>query len=191
MKIYTRTGDQGQTSLLGGLRVSKDSLRIDAYGTVDELNSHLGLLRDQLNGSRDALLVPIQGYCSSALVQGWRVAQRNRRIDSRSRRSPRRTSHPWNRPWTKWTANYRRCATSYCLVDTSRYRRPTCAERSVAEQNGWWSLWRRARKFRASLFSTSTASATSFSWSLATSPRWKAWSKRRGSRVAERIPDGG
>lgn len=61
MKIYTRTGDQGQTSLLGGLRVSKNSLRIEAYGTVDELNSHLGLLRDQLNGSRDALLVPIQG----------------------------------------------------------------------------------------------------------------------------------
>ena len=44
MKIYTRTGDAGQTSLVGGKRVSKASDRLDAYGTVDELNSHLGLL---------------------------------------------------------------------------------------------------------------------------------------------------
>lgn len=44
MKIYTRTGDAGQTSLVGGKRVSKASGRLDAYGTVDELNSHLGLL---------------------------------------------------------------------------------------------------------------------------------------------------
>jgi len=42
MKIYTRKGDQGETSLLGGDRVSKDSPRIEAYGTVDELNSALG-----------------------------------------------------------------------------------------------------------------------------------------------------
>lgn len=60
MKIYTRSGDKGQTSLLGGTRVPKDSLRIEAYGTVDELNSHLGLLRDHTQGGQDALLVPIQ-----------------------------------------------------------------------------------------------------------------------------------
>lgn len=60
MKIYTRSGDKGQTSLLGGERVPKDSLRIEAYGTVDELNSHIGLLRDQCNGERDAELIPIQ-----------------------------------------------------------------------------------------------------------------------------------
>ena len=46
MKIYTRTGDKGQTSLLGGARVSKSNPKIDAYGTVDELNSYIGLLRD-------------------------------------------------------------------------------------------------------------------------------------------------
>jgi cob(I)alamin adenosyltransferase len=45
MKIYTKTGDGGETSLLGGRRTSKDSLRIEAYGTVDELNSLLGLCR--------------------------------------------------------------------------------------------------------------------------------------------------
>lgn len=47
MKIYTKKGDLGETSLLGGQRVPKHHLRIEAYGTVDELNSFLGVLRDQ------------------------------------------------------------------------------------------------------------------------------------------------
>lgn len=47
MKVYTKTGDKGTTGLLGGTRVSKAHLRIDAYGTVDELNSHIGMVRDQ------------------------------------------------------------------------------------------------------------------------------------------------
>jgi len=47
MKIYTKTGDKGKTSLFGGTRVSKYNLRIEAYGTVDELNSYIGLIRDQ------------------------------------------------------------------------------------------------------------------------------------------------
>jgi len=46
-KIYTKTGDKGQTSLIGGTRVPKHHIRIEAYGTVDELNSWIGLLRDQ------------------------------------------------------------------------------------------------------------------------------------------------
>lgn len=44
MKIYTKTGDKGETSLIGGTRVWKNNPRIEAYGTIDELNSHLGLL---------------------------------------------------------------------------------------------------------------------------------------------------
>lgn len=44
MKIYTRTGDKGTTALVGGRRISKAESRLDAYGTIDELNSHLGLL---------------------------------------------------------------------------------------------------------------------------------------------------
>ncbi len=48
-KIYTKTGDQGNTSLFGGRRLSKSHLRIESYGTVDELNSFLGLLRDGIN----------------------------------------------------------------------------------------------------------------------------------------------
>lgn len=46
MKIYTKKGDGGQTSLIGGTKVSKDDIRIEAYGTVDELNSSIGLLKD-------------------------------------------------------------------------------------------------------------------------------------------------
>ncbi len=48
IKIYTKTGDKGQTSLLGGTRVPKHHIRIEAYGTVDELNSWIGLLRDTI-----------------------------------------------------------------------------------------------------------------------------------------------
>ncbi|WP_153799596.1 cob(I)yrinic acid a,c-diamide adenosyltransferase [Foetidibacter luteolus] len=48
LKIYTKTGDTGKTSLIGGTRVLKSSLRIESYGTVDELNSFIGLLGDQL-----------------------------------------------------------------------------------------------------------------------------------------------
>lgn len=46
MKIYTKKGDKGYTSLIGGTRVKKSHLRIDTYGTVDELNSYIGLVRD-------------------------------------------------------------------------------------------------------------------------------------------------
>lgn len=45
MKIYTKTGDKGKTSLFGGTRVVKDARRLEAYGSVDELNSHIGLVR--------------------------------------------------------------------------------------------------------------------------------------------------
>ncbi|MBD2704923.1 cob(I)yrinic acid a,c-diamide adenosyltransferase [Spirosoma sp. BT702] len=61
MKIYTKTGDKGQTALIGGRRVSKADARIDAYGTVDELNAWIGLLRDQpINVARKDLLGAIQ-----------------------------------------------------------------------------------------------------------------------------------
>ena len=50
-KIYTKTGDKGTTSLLGGTKVSKDDWRLEAYGTVDELNSFVGLLTDSLIGN--------------------------------------------------------------------------------------------------------------------------------------------
>ncbi len=50
-KIYTKTGDKGSTSLIGGTKVPKNDVRIDAYGTVDELNSWIGLINDQLDST--------------------------------------------------------------------------------------------------------------------------------------------
>jgi cob(I)alamin adenosyltransferase len=47
-RVYTKTGDKGSTALIGGTRVSKDHIRIEAYGTVDELNSYLGFINDSL-----------------------------------------------------------------------------------------------------------------------------------------------
>lgn len=49
IKIYTKTGDKGNTSLIGGTKVPKSDIRIETYGTVDELNSWIGLVNDQLN----------------------------------------------------------------------------------------------------------------------------------------------
>ena len=51
--IYTKTGDKGTTSLVGGTRVAKTHIRLEAYGTVDELNSNLGLLITYLSDERD------------------------------------------------------------------------------------------------------------------------------------------
>lgn len=61
MKIYTKTGDQGTTALIGGVRVSKSAARIGSYGEVDELNAYIGLLRDlEINSSRAEILKEIQ-----------------------------------------------------------------------------------------------------------------------------------
>ncbi|EAS19951.1 cob(I)yrinic acid a,c-diamide adenosyltransferase [Nonlabens mediterrranea] len=61
MKIYTKTGDEGTTALFGGTRVPKHNLRIDSYGTVDELNSWIGLIRDQpVNDHTKSVLIQIQ-----------------------------------------------------------------------------------------------------------------------------------
>jgi len=61
MRIYTKTGDKGSTSLIGGTKVPKSHLRIESYGTVDELNSFLGLLNDQL-----ALATPLPSSANPA-----------------------------------------------------------------------------------------------------------------------------
>ncbi|GIZ10074.1 cob(I)yrinic acid a,c-diamide adenosyltransferase [Flavobacterium sp. UMI-01] len=61
MKIYTKTGDKGTTALFGGTRVPKDHVRIESYGTVDELNSYIGLIRDQeIDSHYKNILIEIQ-----------------------------------------------------------------------------------------------------------------------------------
>jgi cob(I)alamin adenosyltransferase len=61
MKIYTKTGDKGTTALFGGTRVPKHHIRIESYGTVDELNSLIGLVRDQnIDKHQQSVLITIQ-----------------------------------------------------------------------------------------------------------------------------------
>lgn len=61
MKIYTKTGDKGTTGLVGGKRLPKHDLRIECYGTIDELNSYLGLIRDQeISKNHKTTLLEIQ-----------------------------------------------------------------------------------------------------------------------------------
>jgi cob(I)alamin adenosyltransferase len=61
MKIYTKKGDKGETSLLGGTRVKKSHIRIESYGTVDELNSWIGLIRDQnIDAQTKKFLIHVQ-----------------------------------------------------------------------------------------------------------------------------------
>ncbi len=61
MKVYTKTGDTGTTALFGGTRVPKHHIRIESYGTVDELNSHIGLIRDQeMNHLYKNVLIEVQ-----------------------------------------------------------------------------------------------------------------------------------
>ena len=80
MKIYTKTGDKGTTALLGGARVPKSALRIEAYGTIDELNAYLGLLRDQaVNEERVDLLYDIQNKLFS--IGSLLAAQPGKKLD--------------------------------------------------------------------------------------------------------------
>ena len=61
MKIYTKKGDEGKTGLIGGTRVAKNDLKINAYGTVDELNSFVGMLRDSIGNTKyTSQLIEIQ-----------------------------------------------------------------------------------------------------------------------------------
>jgi cob(I)alamin adenosyltransferase len=73
MKIYTKKGDQGETSLIGGTRVPKHHVRIEAYGTIDELNSWIGLLRDhEIDPHSIRILVEIQ---EQLFIIGSRLAE--------------------------------------------------------------------------------------------------------------------
>lgn len=108
MKLYTKTGDQGDTGLFGGPRVSKDDPRIEAYGAIDELNSFLGLARSaELLPDIDALLAAVQNDLFSlgaelatpdphahgtALISDAHVAQLEKAIDKfDARLAPLRT----------------------------------------------------------------------------------------------------
>ncbi len=82
MKIYTRTGDAGETSLFGGERVPKHDPRVEAYGTVDELNALIGVLRSEaLPAESDAVLAEIQ---ESLFAVGAALADPSHRLPPRA-----------------------------------------------------------------------------------------------------------
>jgi cob(I)alamin adenosyltransferase len=76
MKIYTKTGDKGQTSLLGGSRVDKHHIRIESYGSTDELNSWIGLLRSgNIKATEQAVLLEVQDRLFT--MGSWLAMERN------------------------------------------------------------------------------------------------------------------
>ena len=80
--IYTRTGDSGKTSLVGGTRVPKTHVRLEAYGTVDELNSFLGLLVSRLSNDEDKVFV--QWVQNSLFVVGSYLATDSEKTELRA-----------------------------------------------------------------------------------------------------------
>lgn len=71
MKIYTKKGDNGSTQLIGGTRIKKNNERIDSYGTVDELNSYIGLLRDNISNNdikKELILIQDRLFTIGALL---------------------------------------------------------------------------------------------------------------------------
>src|SRR5213078_2295142 len=128
MKLYTRTGDSGETSLFDGTRVSKHDERVDAYGEVDELNAWLGLARASgLDADLDGDLVQIQ---RDLFALGAQLA------DPADKLAPRITkavigdadARGWSRRSTGWRPRCRRCGTSCSPAD--RAPAPRCMSRA-------------------------------------------------------------
>ena len=107
-KVYTRTGDQGETSLVGGVRIKKSNIRLEAYGTVDELSAHLGMLVSMMKeGDERDFIIRIQNnlfnvcthlatdqsqtplYPSAHLAEG-EIASLEQKIDSLMKQLPER-----------------------------------------------------------------------------------------------------
>jgi cob(I)alamin adenosyltransferase len=90
VKIYTRTGDRGETSLLGGMRVPKDHLRVCAYGDVDETNAALGAVRALAEERLDRLLLAIQ---KDLFAIGAQLADPTREVAAKRTKAAVTTAH--------------------------------------------------------------------------------------------------
>ena len=85
-RIYTRTGDKGQTALVGGKRVPKESARLEAYGTIDELNSIIGIVRTYLPQYRGRVRRRLRAVFGIAAANTERIVRRGQRTRDAARR---------------------------------------------------------------------------------------------------------
>ena len=85
-RIYTRTGDKGQTALVGGKRVPKESARLEAYGTIDELNSIVGIVRTYLPQYRDGFGADFERVFGEPAADTERIVRRRQRTRDAARR---------------------------------------------------------------------------------------------------------
>ncbi len=132
-RVYTKTGDQGETSLVGGQRVNKASARVECYGAVDELNAALGLVRTALTGSAaSATLLPIVSRVQNELfnlgaelatpdaerrarsprIEARHITALEEEIDSLNEDLPDLTSFVL--PGGGWTSSYLHLARTIC-----------------------------------------------------------------------------
>jgi cob(I)alamin adenosyltransferase len=129
MKIYTKTGDQGETGLFDGTRVSKADARVEAYGAVDELNAWLGLVRSHVAGERaDAMLLEIQ---RDLFAMGAMLAARTYRARVEARSAPTSPAS------STGSASSLLGAIAAALHPCRRLRRPArCTLRTVCRRAG-------------------------------------------------------
>jgi cob(I)alamin adenosyltransferase len=118
MKIYTKTGDAGQTGLFSGTRIAKYDLRLHAYGTLDELNSHLGLLRDQIPAEWDAVRAELAQVQSDLFALGSHMANDLPEMVARLPHIDPAWIARLEVPSTAWTSTLSRCATFCFRADT-------------------------------------------------------------------------
>ena len=135
MKIYTRSGDGGETSLYGGQRVLKDALRVQTYGTVDECNAALGVALTQIADAEIRETCRASRANCSRSARTWR---RRRRGGRRCRASGPKRRRGWRPRLTASRKNWSRCGTSSCRVVHRAGRRCTWRGPSAAGPNGIW-----------------------------------------------------
>jgi hypothetical protein len=144
MRIYTRTGDAGETGLFGGGRVPKDHARVQSYGDVDELNSTLGLARATEPGDfSDALLESIQRdlFASGGHLATPDPTRVREALEKASLSADR--SRCWNRPSTRPRISCRRSA---FVLRMAPWRCFTTGPHCCRRANGAWSTCRTKRR---------------------------------------------